>query len=51
MTDQDRVILERIAVALEKIANKPVVITNGYVWDEQIKNWTHPDEYAERRSS
>lgn len=44
-------ILERIAVALEKLADRPVVLPNGYVWDERVKNWTHPDEYSLRRSS
>lgn len=40
-----------IAAALKKLADRPVVLPNGYVWDEQIKNWAHPDRYAERRSS
>ena len=50
MNEEDRAILERIAVALEKLADRPVVLPNGAVWDEQVKNWTHPDEYAERRA-
>lgn len=52
MTEEDRAILGRIAVALEKLADKPVVITNALVtvvWDEASKTWVSPDAYEASR--
>lgn len=49
MTDQERELVERIAVALEKIAAKPVVLPSGFVWDETRKVWALPDDYKEHR--
>lgn len=52
MTEEDKQeLMERAVAALEKLADRPVVLPNGYVWDEQTKNWAHPDAYAGRRSS
>ena len=53
MNEEDRAILERIAIALEKIADKPVVITNALVtvvWDEVSKTWVSPDTYEASRA-
>jgi hypothetical protein len=51
MTDAQ---IERLIAALEKLADKPVVLPTPMgprVWDDELKDFTMPDVYAERRAS
>lgn len=50
--DQDaKDLLTRIAVALEKLAAKPVPLPNGWVWCETAHEWKQLGEYETGRNA